>query len=92
MSILKIVIKEKPETVFGNVYPGFTQSLEADTTNLTVHEWFKLFERILLVEGFSPSVIMDGACRLAFNEGRSTPEMQKIYQEYDLNEFADQPE
>lgn len=88
MSRLKIIIENKSETILGETFPGVSQSVEVDTTNLSVHEWFKVFERILLAEGFSSSTIMKGGAQLAFNEWRSKTEMQKVYDEYDLGEFA----
>lgn len=64
--------------------------ITADVTDSSVHHWFKLFEWALSAAGFSDANIMDGACRLAFNESRKDAEMQALYDEYELGDFQPQ--
>lgn len=68
-------------------YPGFELSLEADVTNLDVHAWFKIFEKILLAQGFDSYIIQKGGLQLAFNEWRQVSSMEKLYKEFDLKDF-----
>lgn len=61
--------------------------VSADVTDANVHQWFTLFQNILALAGHSERTIMDGACRLAFNEYRQTSDMQRLVREFDLHEF-----
>jgi hypothetical protein len=58
-----------------------------DTLDLHIDQWFKVFERVLIAQGFSEHTIASGACGLAFHESRSKEVMRKVYNEYDLSEF-----
>jgi hypothetical protein len=62
-------------------------TVSADVTDANVHQWFALFQNILALAGYSERVIMDGACRLAFNEWRNQEDMKRLAHEYELNEF-----
>lgn len=92
MSKLKITIEEEGTYALGTQYPNYVLELSSDVKDFTVHEWFKLFEKVLLASGFSEYVVMSGACELAFNEWRDTADMRKVFKEYDLDEFVDKPE
>jgi len=73
--------------------PDYTIEVKTgDTFDWDVHDWFKLFERILAVEGFNEYVIMKGGCELAFAEGRSQSDMLRLFTEYELAEFVLKPE
>lgn len=61
--------------------------VSADVTDANVHQWFSLFQNILALAGHSERTIMDGACRLAFNEYRNTSDMQRLVRDFDLHEF-----
>jgi len=71
-------------------FPGFELSLEADVTNLDVHAWFKIFEKVLLAQGFDTYVIQKGGLQLAFNEWRDSAKMRKLHKEFDLDEFREE--
>lgn len=58
-----------------------------DAADYTIHNWYKIFERILILQGFSEDNIASGGCQLAFNEFRSKDLMKKLYNEYELSEF-----
>lgn len=50
----------------------------------SVHAYFRIFERVLALEGFNERVIMSGAARTAFNEFRNVEMMRSVAQEYSL--------
>lgn len=87
----KLVINLNSEAVnaLGCNYPGYELTIEADLTHSSVHDWFKIFEKVLQAQGFDPFVIQKGALELAFNEWRDTKEMRRLYKEYDLDEFRE---
>jgi hypothetical protein len=86
----KLVINVLSDAVdaLGDHYPGYEATYEADMTHQSVHSWLKIFEKVLLAQGFSSHVIQKGCMELAFNDWRSKESMQKLYDEYDLQEFA----
>lgn len=61
--------------------------ISADVTDANVHQWFTLFQNILALAGHSERTIMDGACRLAFNEYRNISDMQRLVRAFELHEF-----
>lgn len=92
MTKLKITIEEEGTYALGTEYPNYVLELSSNVEDLTVHEWFKLFEKVLLANGFSEFVVASGACALAFNEWRQIADMKKIFKEYDLEDFVEKPE
>lgn len=86
----KLVINVVSEAVdtLGEHFPGYEVTFESDMTNQNVHAWFKIFEKVLLSQGFSEYVIQKGCIELAFSEWQTTESMKKLYDEYDLQEFA----
>jgi hypothetical protein len=58
--------------------------LSMDLRDCNVHGYFRLFEMILALEGFSERVVMGGAARLAFNEMRNVEMMRSVASEYSL--------
>jgi len=58
--------------------------LSMDLRDCNIHAYFRLFEMILALEGFSERVVMGGAAHLAFNETRNVEMMRSVAQEYSL--------
>jgi hypothetical protein len=88
---LKIVHVVEETSSLGEVFPGYTFEMKTDVSDVTVHEWFKIFEKVLAASGFSDRVIMKGACELAFNSMRDRKDMVWLHEEYDLGEFGKLP-
>jgi len=59
-------------------------TFEADMTDVSVHAWFGIFEKVLAYQGFSEKNICAGGCQLAFNEYRTPKMMREIAKEYEL--------
>ena len=58
--------------------------ITTELSDCSIHAWFKLFEQLLGMAGFSTEVIMQGGAQLAFNESRSIDAMRKVAHIYDL--------
>jgi hypothetical protein len=69
--------------------PEHTIEFHIDFADMTAHGWFSLFEKIMGVLGFSELNIMRGATNLAFRERRSTEDMRKVAEEYELKLIED---
>lgn len=80
---LNITISEKFDEEFSSPQ-HISTNIMADLEDCDVHAYFKVFERILGMMGFSETVIMTGAAELAFNEFRSKEAMAKVAKHYDL--------
>ena len=80
---LNITISEKFEDELSSPQHIAT-NIMADLEDCDVHAYFKVFERILGMMGFSETVIMTGATQLAFNEFRSKEAMAKVAEHFDL--------
>jgi hypothetical protein len=52
--------------------------------DLNIHQYYELFKSFLGAAGFCEYSIMDGACRVAFNDSNSEEQMKKVADEYDL--------
>jgi hypothetical protein len=61
-----------------------TITVEAPAEDLNIHQYYELFKNFLGAAGFCEYSIMDGACRVAFNESNSQEQMKKVADEYDL--------
>jgi len=61
-----------------------TITIEAPAEDLNIHQYYELFKSFLAASGFCEYSIMDGACRVAFNESNSQEQMKKVADEYDL--------
>lgn len=59
-------------------------TVRTELKDCSVHTWFDVFARVLASAGFDESVIMRGACQLAFNETRSIAMMRAVAEEHDL--------
>lgn len=73
-------------------YPDCNWTISFDGADFTPDQWFKVFEKLLIQVGFSEVSVMEGAASLAFNECRSTEEMQRLYNKLELEEFAPKSE
>lgn len=61
-----------------------TITVEAPAEDLNIHQYYELFKNFLGAAGFCEYSIMDGACRIAFNDSNSQEQMTKVADEYDL--------
>jgi hypothetical protein len=61
-----------------------TITVEAPAEDLNIHQYYELFKSFLAAAGFCEYSIMDGACRVAFNDSNSEAQMKKVADEYDL--------
>lgn len=66
----------------GENFPGYNFTIEAETDDFTVGDWFQLFEKTLLAAGFNEYVVMKGCIECAFSQWRTTENMKKLYAEY----------
>jgi len=58
--------------------------LELDPSDMSSHQLFNAFGKVLMAMGFGEKTIMSGACGLAFNEMRDLETMVKVAKEFDL--------
>jgi len=63
-----------------------TITIEAPAQDLTTHQYFELFKSFLRAVGFDEYGIMDGACRVAFNDCNRQDDMEKLMGEYELQD------
>lgn len=84
---LKITVTDTRNSQYGSIDdPGkCTTTWEADMMDCSVHAWFQVFESVLRASGYTESIVMCGACQLAFNDARDPSAMQKLIEEYDLH-------
>ena len=66
-----------------------TSSWNADMKDHSVYAWLKVFNSVLDAAGFNKTIIMRGACQLAFNDCRDLQTMKKLAEEYDLTNWSD---
>lgn len=93
MSKLTIRLESEDQYILGEHYVGCDFKLvKKETSDLNIHDWFSIFEKVLRYEGFSDSIILKGGVQLAFNEWRDPKRMQEVYDEYGLEEFASKPD
>ena len=59
-------------------------TIEAPAEDLNIHQYYELFKNFLAASGFCEYSIMDGACRVAFNDSNSEAHMKKVADEYEL--------
>lgn len=79
---LKISCNSNEVKIFDESYPAYTFEISADMTDMDVHEWFRIFEKVLLAAGFCEYVVMKGAYECAFSTDRPTAQMKRLYKEY----------
>jgi hypothetical protein len=89
--LLNISISEKFDDELSNPQ-HISTNIMADLEDCDVNAYFKVFERVLGMLGFTESVIMTGAAELAFNEFRNKETMAAVANRFDLileEDFAD---
>jgi hypothetical protein len=69
---------------FPEIVDKQTITIEAPAQDLNTHQYFELFKGFLRAIGFDDYGIMDGACRVAFNDSNREDDMKKIADEYEL--------
>jgi len=78
-----------PNKYFPEIIDRQTITIEAPAGDLNVHQHFELFKSFLRAMDFSEYNIMDGACRLAFNDSNDEAQMKKLMEEYELQDKQD---
>jgi len=63
-----------------------TITVEAPAEDLNIHQYYELFKNFLGASGFCEYSIIDGACRLAFNDSNDEAQMKKLMEEYELQD------
>ena len=69
---------------FPEIVDKQTITIEAPAQDLNTHQYFELFKGFLRAVGFDEYGIMDGACRVAFNDCNREDDMKKLANEYEL--------
>ena len=69
---------------FPEIVDKQTITIEAPAQDLNTHQYFELFKGFLRAIGFDDYGIMDGACRVAFNDCNREDDMKKLADEYEL--------
>ena len=69
---------------FPEILDKQTITIEAPAQDLNTHQYFELFKGFLRAVGFDDYGIMDGACRIAFNDCNREDDMKKLANEYDI--------
>jgi len=75
-----------PSKYFPEIIDKQTITIEAPACDLNVHQYFELFKGFLRAVGFDDYGIMDGACRVAFNDCNREDDMKKLMKEYELQD------
>lgn len=75
-----------PSQYFPEMIDQQTITIEAPAQDLNVHQYFSLFKSFLRAIDFDEYNIMDGAARLAFNDCNDEAQMNKLMNEYDLQD------
>ena len=76
--------QDPPSKYFPEAVDRKTITIEAPAEDLNIHQYYELFKNFLGAAGFCEYSIMDGACRVAFNDSNSEAQMKKVADEYDL--------
>ena len=87
---VKLCYINDTETSHNKYFPEIvdkqTITIEAPAQDLNTHQYFELFKGFLRAIGFDDYGIMDGACRVAFNDSNREDDMKKLMGEYDLQD------
>ena len=75
-----------PSKYFSELVDRQTITIEAPASDLNVHQYFELFKGFLRAVGFDDYNIMEGGCRLAFNDCNDEAQMKKLMNEYELQD------
>jgi len=70
----------------------FKFELELDPSDMSTHQLFEAFSRVLAAMDYNEYSIMKGACNLVFNEMRDMEQMNKLIDEYDLLDIPKEAE
>ena len=81
--LLNISISEKFDDELSSPQ-HISTNIMADLEDCDVNAYFKVFERVLGMLGFTESVIMAGAAELVFNEFRNKETMAAVAKRFDL--------
>ena len=71
---------------FPEIVDQMTVNIEAPAQDLNIWQYYELFKSFLRSVGFADYSIMEGACRLAFNDSNREDDMKKMMEEYDLQD------
>ena len=87
-AIIKLCYINDTEASHNKYFPEIvdkqTITIEAPAQDLNTHQYFELFKGFLRAIGFDDYGIMDGACRIAFNDCNREDDMKKLADEYEL--------
>jgi hypothetical protein len=75
-----------PSKYFPELVDRHTITIEAPAQDLNVHQHFELFKAFLRAMDFNEYSILDGACRICFNDSNDEKQMKKLMEEYDLQD------
>jgi hypothetical protein len=75
-----------PSSYFPDIVDQQTITIEAPAQDLNVHQYYELFKGFLRAVGFAEYSIMDGACRLAFSDSNEKMHLDKLMEEYELQD------
>lgn len=75
-----------PSKYFPEIVDQMTVTIEAPAQDLNVWQYYELFKSFLRSVGFQDYGIMEGACRLAFNDSNREDDMKKMMEEYELQD------
>jgi hypothetical protein len=75
-----------PSKYFPEIVDKHTITIEAPAQDLNVHQYYDLFRGFLRAVGFAEYSIMDGACRLAFSDSNEKMHLDKLMEEYELQD------
>jgi hypothetical protein len=75
-----------PSSYFPDIVDQQTITIEAPAQDLNVHQYYELFKGFLRAVGFAEYSIMEGACRLAFSDSNEKMHLDKLMEEYELQD------
>jgi hypothetical protein len=75
-----------PSSYFPDIVDQQTITIEAPAQDLNVHQYYELFKSFLRSIGFAEYSIMEGGCRIAFNDENDPKQMNKLMEEYELQD------
>lgn len=64
--------------------------IELDPSDMSSHQLFGVFSKVLSAMGYGEFSIMKGACGLAFNDMRDMEMMNKLVEEYELAKIPEE--
>jgi hypothetical protein len=78
--------QDPPSKYFPEGVDRKTITIEAPAEDLNIYQYYELFKNFLGASGFCEYSIIDGACRLAFNDSNDEAQMKKLMEEYELQD------